>query len=302
MPVYLILIALLILLKSLSSDTGFNRLSQGECIACHNDFIEKPEIHPQLESTCDICHIQVGEDHPGNSQKEFVLSDGIPALCYICHTDMEEHLRSDSNVHFQSTDTLSCIKCHDPHSSPYPRLVRQGGKDLCLTCHSKTIVTGSSAVMNIGQLIGSARSVHTAIESGGCIICHAPHYSEKRALLLGEFPANQYVSSSLEIYELCFWCHDSDLLEAPDTEYGTGFRNGKNNLHFIHSHGEKGRNCTMCHNVHAGQNEKLIAGTIMYGNWEFSLDFQTKENGGTCLSACHGKKEYDRTISQVLMP
>ena len=302
MPAYLIILTLMIFLQGLSSSAGFNRRTPGECITCHNDFIEKPVIHPQLESTCDICHIQVGEDHPGNSEKEFVLSDGVPALCYICHTDIEEHLRSDPSVHFQSTDTLSCIRCHDPHSSPYPRLVMEDGKALCLGCHNKTIVTGSSKIINIGQVIASARSVHTAIELGGCIVCHAPHYSDKRALLIGAFPAEQYVNSSPEIYELCFLCHDSDLLEAPNTEYGTNFRNGNNNLHYVHSHGEKGRNCTMCHNVHAGLNEKLIAGRIIYGKWEFSLSFQIDANGGSCLSACHSRKEYDRTITQYVMP
>jgi predicted CXXCH cytochrome family protein len=302
MPVYLILLIVMIFLQGLSLSPGFNRLAQGECITCHNDFAEKPEIHPQLESTCDICHIQVGEEHPGNSEKEFVLSDGIPALCFVCHTDIEEHLSSDPYVHFQVTDTLSCIRCHDPHSSAYPRLLNESGKDLCLGCHNKTIVTGSSKIMNIGQVISKARSVHTAIESGGCIICHAPHYSEMRALLIGEFPSEQYVNASPEIYGLCFLCHDSDLLEAPETEYGTEFRNGNRNLHYIHSHGEKGRNCTMCHNVHAGQYEKLIADRITYGKWEFNLSFQTTENGGTCLSACHDRKEYDRTVPQPVMP
>ena len=110
--------------------------------------------------------------------------------------------------------------------------------------------------------------------------------------------SDQYVKATSENFEICFLCHDPDIFETQVTEYGTDFRDGKRNLHFVHINGDKGRNCTMCHDVHGASHDRLIIDRLRFGNWEMRISFEITENGGSCLNGCHTEKNYDRTKSQ----
>jgi predicted CXXCH cytochrome family protein len=270
--------------------------SKQECLSCHENLTRNETVHPELATTCDICHTSNGSEHPKAGTKGFSLSEKLPVLCYNCHTEFQENAEKFPVVHGPVNSALSCLNCHNPHSSPSKKLVLDSSNALCLKCHNKTIITDSSRISNISQTLSRAKSVHPPIESGGCITCHNPHYSEKRVLLIGNFPAGQYVKGVTDNFELCFMCHDTDLLEAKTTEFGTNFRNGKDNLHFVHVNGEKGRNCSMCHDIHGAANAKLIRDRLQFGSWSMKIDFSADENGGTCLTACHSEKKYNRTI------
>jgi len=135
------------------------------------------------------------------------------------------------------------------------------------------------------------------VESGECTTCHNPHFSEKKLLLTSNFPESQYVKAEIDKFDLCFMCHDADLFNARDTESGTNFRNGKVNLHFIHVNSDKGRNCNMCHDVHGAQNLKLIRDKVKYGSWEMTIKFTGEDDGGSCLTACHSEKKYNRKVN-----
>jgi predicted CXXCH cytochrome family protein len=298
---YIILIVLLMFFPGSGLTSIHSGRSNAECLTCHGDLIKNTVVHPQLESICDICHTPTGADHPKKNVKGFTLTEKLPGLCFNCHSDFQEHMGAYPVVHGPMKDTLSCINCHNPHSSTQKKLLLDGTNDLCLKCHDRTIKNDSSRIRNIKQVLANAKSVHPAIE-GGCVTCHNPHFAEKRKLLIGYFSPDQYVKATPANFDLCFMCHDEDLLKAQSTEFGTNFRNGKKNLHFVHVNGEKGRNCTMCHDVHGAANDRLINDRLKFGSWEMKISFTTTKNGGSCLTACHSERSYDRTIPKPAAP
>ncbi len=295
----LILIFSVLFLPGIRPEYPYSKPDIAECITCHGDLIKNNVVHPELESTCDICHTPTGSEHPQKNIRGFSLTEKLPELCYNCHTEFQDNTAAFPVVHGPLKDRLSCLNCHNPHSSPLKKLLTDGTNDLCLNCHNKTIVKDTLKIRNIKQVLTNAKSIHPAIE-GGCVTCHNPHFSEKRALLIGNFPADQYIKATKDNLELCFMCHDTDLLEAKQTEFGTNFRNGRTNLHYVHVNREKGRNCTMCHDVHGAANEHLIVNRLKFGNWEMKIRFEPDANGGSCLTACHSEKKYDRTIPKVV--
>ena len=292
---YLIIIFLSTLLQVKGPVPILTAAGRGECTECHGGLIKNDVVHPQLESTCDICHTATGADHPAENIKGFDLSENLPGLCFNCHDDLGNHLESDASVHGPLRDALSCINCHNPHSSPNERLLIDGTNGLCMKCHDRTIRQDSTSVRNIKQIIARAKSIHPPIEAGGCVTCHNPHSGENRAMLIGVFIPDQYSDGSVGNFELCFLCHDSDLMDAETTEFATNFRNGKRNLHFLHLKGEKGRNCNMCHDVHGAVNQKLIIDRLQFGSWQMQFFFDSTADGGSCLTACHSEKKYARS-------
>jgi predicted CXXCH cytochrome family protein len=298
---YLIAFLLFLLLPGEKPRQFLSDHPKAECISCHGDLLKNSVVHPDLESSCDICHTSTGTEHPKKEVIGFRLTEKVPVICFNCHSEFQEKTDSSSVVHGPLKDQSSCTNCHNPHSSPNKNLLTDGTNDLCLNCHNRTISKDSVKIRNISQSITNAKSVHKAIESG-CVTCHNPHFSDKRALLVGKFPSDQYIKATTDNLELCFICHDTELLEARTTATGTKFRNGKTNLHYVHVKGEKGRNCIMCHDVHAAANERLIVDKLKFGNWEMKIRFEPDENGGSCLTACHSEKKYDRTIPKEVIP
>jgi predicted CXXCH cytochrome family protein len=297
---YLIIFLTMLISRGISTDYKSGEPLQESCITCHGDLIKNNVVHPELATTCDICHASTGAKHPEKNVKGFTLSEKLPVLCYNCHSDFQEHIDAYPSVHGALKDTVSCMNCHNPHSSAEKRLLINGTNDLCLRCHDKTIVNDSMRIRNISQTLSRAKSIHQPVEQGGCVNCHNPHFSEKRALLIGNFPSEQYIKASTDNLELCFMCHDTDLLEKATTEAGTNFRDGTKNLHFVHLSGDKGRNCTMCHDVHGAANDRLIVDKLKFGSWEMKISFTASGNGGSCLTACHSEKKYDRTIIKII--
>jgi predicted CXXCH cytochrome family protein len=302
MPDYLSLISIVLLLVGSVRQTGNSQFQPGNCISCHGDLIKNTVVHSDLESSCEICHTSTGLPHPDNSKRGFLLSDKVPVLCFNCHSDFQERMEKLPVVHGALKAEISCINCHNPHSSSNSHLLINGTNDLCLDCHDKTIRNDTINITNIKQELARAKTLHPPLESDGCIVCHNPHFTEKNSLLVANFPAEQYVASSTDNFELCFTCHDSQLLTAATTKTATNFRNATRNLHAVHINGEKGRNCTVCHSVHGAVNDRLISGKVSFGSWEMDIDFKTTENGGTCLTACHTEKKYDRTLPKPVAP
>jgi predicted CXXCH cytochrome family protein len=274
---------------------GLHEKKTGDCLECHGDMLKKQNMHPGVDTGCLICHVATDTLHPGDGTMDFRLASPVPALCLECHTDIDENMKQMRYVHGPMTGEESCLACHQPHASDAARLLNEPSKELCISCHTSNLKGDSAIVKNVGQSIRTAANVHPAAAAdGGCIICHYPHYGESRNLLTASFPTTRYAAGETGNYDVCFMCHDSDLLAADSTATATAFRNGSKNLHFLHSGGERGRNCTICHDVHASSGPVLIENSIRFGEWQARMNFIKTETGGSCATACHGLKNYDR--------
>jgi len=236
-----------------------------------------------------MCHEWTGSTHPQVGVKGFVLVDTVPALCYYCHEE------STSGLHgHRPVSDGECLSCHNAHGSPTSHLLEEPDITLCLGCHDRDYEGDSSVTENIRRLVTGNLTIHSAIAGGGCLSCHRAHGSGLRALLTEGYPEVNYMPATVEKFSLCFLCHDTDLLEAEYTEWGTGFREGNRNLHFLHIRGTKGRNCKMCHNLHGAPGKFLIEKTVPFGQWQMELNFIPMENGGSCRPGCHGEYSYYR--------
>jgi predicted CXXCH cytochrome family protein len=136
---------------------------------------------------------------------------------------------------------------------------------------------------------------HGPIREGDCAGCHLAHGSTQQHLLAKPYSSDFYQPFEEEKYELCFSCHDRQLVLLPNTTGLTGFRNGDRNLHFLHvNKPDKGRNCRACHSTHSSTLPMHIRESVPYGSWELPIGFTKTATGGACASACHKEYRYDR--------
>ena len=106
--------------------------------------------------------------------------------------------------------------------------------------------------------------------------------------------------SKLEHYALCFECHAKELVLTSDSTIETNFRNGSQNLHFVHvNREEQGRACRSCHATHASMNRLHVPQSVPYGSWNLPLNFKMTETGGRCDSGCHRPATYDRIAPTI---
>lgn len=261
------------------------------CLKCHDkerNQMAMTYTHAPFKNKCSICHT------PHASDEMALLKKNITELCVGCHDDFEEPLSSSKVVHGPVKDTKSCANCHSPHASQTEKILLADQKTLCLSCHNKVIKTTNRNIDNIGLVFTKNKFVHGAIEKNGCSGCHNPHYSDNVNLLAGKFPQDFYINGVKDSVSLCFNCHDSKLIEDQVTTTATSFRNGDKNLHFVHVNGKKGRNCSVCHEVHAGLNKHLLKEKIPFGSWTMDLVYTDTGNGGSCETGCHSVKTYKR--------
>ncbi|MDF1575193.1 MAG: cytochrome c3 family protein [Bacteroidales bacterium] len=273
--------------RSATPDTGQEPFS--ECRECHSDLVEQEIMHYPAGDACNNCHESTGASHPSEDSAGFRLMDQIPVLCFYCHEE-----NGPVSFAHKPVEDGNCLGCHDAHGSSESSLLLAGDPDLCLSFHNREYRSDSTETANIGRLVKGKMTAHSAIPGGGCMSCHQAHGSGFRSLLVDLYPEEDYLPALTENFGLCFLCHDTDLLEAGETEWGTGFRNGKKNLHRLHINGNKGRNCRMCHNIHGSPRPFLVEEQIVFGSWEMQMNFIPDEQGGSCLPGCHGKLSYQR--------
>ena len=115
------------------------------CQSCHEAIAIKKNVHPALlKFGCTGCH------DPHGSNEEKLLKAAGNQLCLTCHAKITgEHVfvSFDGKVHpmegkpdpARPGKALSCLSCHDPHSSNRPKLWRSGETkmDVCARCHAK---------------------------------------------------------------------------------------------------------------------------------------------------------------------
>jgi len=256
------------------------RSAETLCFDCHGDvqadLKSSSTVHPAIDDGCTACHGPHGSNHAK------LLVDEGRELCFQCHGDVQETVEGAAVAHAVLDDPEACTTCHAPHAANQRALLREAEAATCERCHDDVVTPAMS-------------HLHAPVADGDCTACHSPHGSAADNLLVAGFPASNYVSYDESSYPLCFECHDRDLVSFPDTEFTTGFRDGRRNLHFLHVNDpRKGRSCKLCHEIHGSPNPALIADHVPFGGWELPLGFERTATGGSCAPGCHQPESYDR--------
>ena len=263
------------------------------CNTCHDPKDKGKFAHTPVQDgrKCFNCH-----NAHGSNTKSLLNTSDTRTLCLSCHKEMAS-TESKRVAHAELGDEQACVACHEPHSSDYAGLVRERSRDLCMKCHSKTVkLPDESELPAAADLVGEPKYVHGPVMRGKCSSCHLVHGGDTFRLLKADYPTEFYAPYSAESYALCFGCHEEKLALEPKTTTLTEFRNGDENLHFMHvNKPDKGRTCRACHSPHASTQAKLIRASVAFGEWAIPVSFTKTETGGTCAAGCHAPKTYDRS-------
>jgi predicted CXXCH cytochrome family protein len=264
------------------------------CFTCHAEM--KTQLsrvlfpHKAVEQDCGACH----DPHASNTPMQ--VKEDPAKLCMSCHQNIENKVAEATHQHSVVTQDKACLTCHTPHGGDMAWLVRSEPMKMCMTCHTEPIkIDETRKVAGIPEVLRPETIKHGPIRDGNCSGCHNVHGGNVSRLLASNYPESFYQPFSIDKYELCFSCHDQQLVERPQARGLTGFRNGDVNMHYLHvNKDDKGRNCRACHSTHASTNELHIAETVPFGQWAMPINFQKTETGGSCAPGCHRPFEYDR--------
>jgi len=115
-----------------------------------------------------------------------------------------------------------------------PRSFQHGpyGAKLCDGCHVRN---SNNLIMPLEELCTychvfelSGKKVHGPLASGGCTVCHDPHESQNRMVLVAS------------AREFCLYCHERKDLMKQDV------------------HTDMQLECTLCHDAHSSKNAFLL--------------------------------------------
>lgn len=269
------------------------------CFMCH---IEKAEavrtaafVHSPVEEDCTGCH------NPHSAPKEFFLQAEAPKLCFGCHEEKKEEISKVTVKHGALEMDKSCLNCHDAHTSQFAKNLLMESMDLCLSCHDRVYKRKNGRpVPNMKKFLAEHKDHHGPIRQKDCSGCHNPHGSNEFRILRYYYPPTFYKPFDIANYALCFSCHEKTIALNPKTTKLTNFRNGDENLHFLHVNKPvKGRTCRACHETHASNWPKHIREAVPFGAWDLPLNFKKIKTGGSCAPGCHKLKKYDR-IKRVI--
>ena len=277
-----------------------NRLTMGLdqlCVFCHVTTKEELEglefVHEPTRDNCVGCH----DPHGANNWK--MLKAEAPDMCFPCHEEVLTKAQTSKHKHNVVSEPGGCLKCHTPHASTIKFLLASAPGNLCITCHDKPQeMPGDEVLPAFIDQIKDKKYLHGPVKEGNCSGCHMMHGSDHFRILAREYPAEFYTSFDETKYELCFGCHEHEktLLMTSTTDDLTDFRNGNQNLHFLHVNKERlGRTCRACHQTHASNQPKHIRTSVPYGGWkDLPINFSKTDTGGICNPGCHLPKAYDR--------
>lgn len=274
-----------------------NRLTMGPdqlCVFCHVTTKEELEelefVHEAVRENCVDCH----DPHGANNWK--MLKAETPDMCFPCHEEILAKAWGSLQPHNVVFEQGGCLKCHTPHASSVRYLLNSVPTTLCMTCHEKPQTVTVNKVMPAFIDLKDKRYLHGPVKDEDCSGCHMTHGSDNFRMLAREYPSGFYTSFDETKYELCFGCHEKTLVQTSTTDDLTDFRNGNQNLHFLHVNKERrGRTCRACHQTHASNHPKHIRTSVPYGGWkDLPINFSKTETGGFCDPGCHLAKRYDR--------
>lgn len=269
---------------------------QALCISCHEDVgrLLATVAHPHKPAVDDClkCH------NPHATDQIKGLVDAPGKLCLSCHESIAVIAAGATHPHSAVTDSRACLNCHTAHGSDHEKQLPADPVSTCLACHDKPIVVDPShTVAAMTELRDPTFHRHGPIDKGDCAACHDVHGGPNAKHLVEPYQPGFYQAYSESTHELCFKCHDRELVSMPTTDQATRFRDGSRNLHAVHiTSRTKGLACHACHTMHASRFENQIADSVSYGQWKLPINFKPSEEGGSCAPGCHKPAEYRRGI------
>jgi len=265
------------------------------CVFCHvttaEELAEIEFLHEPAGGNCVGCH----DPHGANNWK--MLKAEAPDMCFPCHEEIQKTALESKQQHNVVLDQGGCLKCHTPHASSVRFLLASEPRALCMTCHDKPLGQTRDEVLHaFTDQIKDKKFLHGAIEEEDCSGCHMTHGSDNFRILANTYPKGFYTAFDEAKFELCFGCHEKTLVQTEKTNDLTDFRNGDQNLHFLHvNKTRRGRTCRACHQTHGSNQPKQIRASVPYGGWKsLPINFNKTDTGGGCSPGCHLIKEYDR--------
>ena len=176
--------------------------------------------HSDEDIACNDCHSP-------HAQREKLLKEDQPELCFECHKDIRSQSSRQSH-HPIKEGLIKCTSCHDSHGTFGENQIKADTvNELCFKCHA--------------EKRGPFMFEHPPVAEN-CLNCHTPHGSNHDKLLISNPPF------------LCQSCHDAS--RHPGTPYTSA------NLFTGSSPSNKlyGRACLNCHsNIH-GSNASSALG------------------------------------------
>ncbi len=265
------------------------------CVGCHVETERQIAAfkvpHKALDQDCMHCH------DPHASDFAMQVKAAPAQLCTGCHehADIARTMTSSAVTHTVVSQQQACLNCHNAHGGNLGRLMKAEEIDLCLQCHDTKIEADGRTVASVAEVRDPHLTRHGSIREGTCAGCHDVHGSEHPRLLVKAYPEPFYQKFEVDKYDLCFACHDEQLVLHEQARGLTGFRDGDVNLHYMHvNKPDRGRNCRACHSTHASPQPRHIRESVPYGKWDMPINFTKTETGGRCLPGCHKELEYDR--------
>jgi predicted CXXCH cytochrome family protein len=265
------------------------------CYGCHTDkqkaMTQLPHVHKAAAQDCTTCH------SPHATENKNQLKKPVNDMCLGCHKKVQAELAGAKVVHGAVTEG-NCASCHNPHASAQPADLKARTDKVCMTCHDVDVKAADGRILPGMAKVMASSNLHGPVKSGGCSECHKPHAADQPNLLKKRAPETFYARFDIDSYELCFSCHDQQLVLKPRTIL-TNFRDGDNNLHYVHVNREKGRTCKACHDVHGSDLPKHLAASVPFegSSWSMPINFVGTADGGTCSPGCHEPKSYSRAKS-----
>lgn len=268
--------------------------SRDLCVMCHTEMDEQLATvqfkHEAVEQDCGNCH------DPHASPYPMQIRQPPLELCTSCHEPVKTAALEAKFPHEVVVEGDACLYCHTAHGGDMAALMRDKPVNFCLSCHTDDMRDddGKLLVEGVADMLDPNKVKHGPVTDGMCGGCHNVHGSEYVSLLAKPYPEKFYAPFNVDNYELCFSCHDNQLVLTEQARGLTNFRNGDTNLHFVHVNKEKGRTCRSCHSTHASKFDVHIRESVPFGNWSLPINYSKTQDGGSCAPGCHQELAYDR--------
>jgi DmsE family decaheme c-type cytochrome len=192
--------------------------TSARCLSCHGEAHEQSHFAESAHSSSDVGCLDCHSPHHAK-EKEFLLVQDQPQLCYGCHTSAKADFAKPYH-HRVNEGLVQCNDCHNPHGTGTVRQLRSlpSGDFICYKCH----------VDKQGPFVYE----HVPVKTEGCTSCHTPHGSTNPRLLK-VMPVNM----------LCLQCHTFSSQLTAGGPIGPA-----------HNQSAKYQACTMCHTQIHGSN------------------------------------------------